>query len=91
MTGTNDTLQLSRALRTRLESLAAQSGLSFSELAEAVLSAHADAQERRQAEAAEDDARWQRYAEDGQTIPFETIRDKLHGLAARAAQKAEPQ
>lgn len=91
MTGPSDTLNLSPALAARLENLAAQSGLSTSELVEAVLIAHADEQERRQAEFAEDDARWQRYVEDGQAIPFETIRNKLHGLAAQAAQKVGPQ
>jgi predicted transcriptional regulator len=91
MTSPTDPLYLSPALKIRLENLAAQSGLSFRDLAEAVLSAHADEQERRQAEFTEDDARWQRYIEDGQAIPFETIRNKLHGLAAQAAQKVEPQ
>ena len=41
-------------------------------------------------ELAEDEDRWQRYLIGGQTIPFQSVRGRLHKLAGEAAQKAEP-
>ena len=82
-------LNLDPDLVVRLTALAARSGLSLAGLAESVLRAHADEQERTLGELAEDEARWQRYLAGGQTIPFERVREKLHRLAAEAARKAE--
>ncbi len=86
-----ENIQIAPDLRVRLMALASRSGVSFSDLAESILRAHADEQERMISELAEDEDRWQRYLAGGQTIPFETVRSHLHGLAAQAAQKAEPQ
>lgn len=90
MTGKNEPLQIAPNLRVRLTALASKSGKSFGDLAESVLRAHADEQERKIIEEAEDEQRWQRYLSEGNTIPFETVRGKLHGLAAEAAGKADP-
>ena len=90
MTNKTTSLNIDPELRSRLTSLAARSGTSFADLAESVLRTHADEQERMMDELAEDEERWQRYVAGGQTIPFETVRSHLHGLAAQAAQ-AEPQ
>jgi len=59
-----------------------------SELAEEVLRAHADEQERLHADLAEDEARWQRYLKTGQTVAAETVRRRLQVLAAEAGKKA---
>ena len=84
-------LSIDPALQSRLEALAARSGVSVTDLALSVLRAHADEQERLIAEFAEDEERWQRYLAGGQTVPFETVRGKLSKLATEAARKAEPQ
>lgn len=89
MAQNDGTLTIDPALRTRLIALASRSGTSFSKLAEAVLRAHADEQERLIDELAEDEERWQRYLAGGETIPFRTVRERLHGLAGEAAKKAE--
>ena len=91
MSEKNNTLQIDPDLRVRLKALASKTGRSFAEFAEEILRSHADEEERRIIERGEDEQRWQRYIAGGQTIPFETVRNKLHGLAAEAAQKAEPQ
>jgi predicted transcriptional regulator len=91
MSEKNNTLQIDPNLRVRLKALASKTGRSFADFAESVLRSHADEEERKILERAEDEQRWQRYLAGGRTIPFETVRNKLHGLAAEAAQKAEPQ
>lgn len=91
MSEKNSTLQIDPDLRVRLKALASKTGRSITDFAESVLRSHADEEERKILERAEDEQRWQRYLAGGRTIPFETVRNKLHGLAAEAAQKAEPQ
>ena len=63
--------------------------MSLTDLAESVLRAHADEQERLIAELAEDEERWQRYLAGGKTVSFEDVRKKLHELAGEAAGKAQ--
>ena len=91
MAGKSDILQIDANLMHRLKTLALRRGLSFTDLAETVLRCHADEEERKLLEQQEDEQRWQRYLSEGHTVPFETVRNKLHGLAAEAAQKADPQ
>jgi len=90
MSRKNETLQIDPDLRVRLKALASRTGRSFADFAESVLRSHADEQERKIIERAEDEQRWQRYLSEGRTIPFEAVRGKLHGLAAEAAGKADP-
>ena len=85
------TLKLDSELQARLAVLASRAGVSVDALAEAVLRAHADEQERLISELAEDEERWQRYIAGGQTVSFEIVRGKLRKLAGEAARKAEPQ
>lgn len=40
-------------------------------------------------EKAEDERRWQRYLETGQTVSLDMIRGKLHTLSDQAAQQVE--
>ena len=80
----NDTVELAPDLKVRL---AARSGQTLPELAEAVLRRHADEQERTVAEYADDEQRWQRYLQTGQSVPFQTVQAKLQGLAAEAARR----
>jgi len=87
----NDTLQIDHDLMVRLRTLASRSGRSFDDLAQGVLRRHADEEERKQLEREEDEKRWRRYLEEGETVPLETVRDRLRRLAAKAAQKAAPQ
>ena len=91
MTERSQTLQIDPNLRIRLKALASKTGRSVSDFAESVLRSHADEEERKVLEKAEDEQRWQKYLAGGKTIPFETVRNNLHGLAVEAAQKAEPQ
>jgi len=83
------TLHISDDLEARLRDIASRSGHTVDELADAVLSAHADAQERGSLEKAEDERRWQRYLETGLTVSLESVRRKLHTLAVDAAGSAE--
>jgi len=82
-----DIVEIDSDLKSRLAALASRSGLSVGELARDILRDHADRQEVLIAEYTEDEARWQRYLETGETIAFETVRAKLQGLAAEAAHK----
>jgi len=83
------TLHISEDLEARLSPIAGQSGHTLDELADAVLRAHADEQERGSLEKAEDERRWQRYLETGQTVSLDTVRRKLHTLADDATGSAE--
>lgn len=91
MSTKNAPLQLTDDLQARLNSLAAKTGRSSDELAEDILREHIERTEREISEAAEDEARWQRYLETGQTVPLDSIRGKLHTLAAQAVRQVEPQ
>jgi hypothetical protein len=88
---TSPPLILDPDLAARLTALAARSGQSLADLAQSVLRAHADEQEKVESELAEDEQRWQRYLAGGQTIAFQSVRGRLQKLAAEAARKAEPQ
>ena len=79
------TVSIDPDLQARLTALASKNGQTVSELAEHVLRGHADQQERLAAEYAEDEERWQRYLETGETIPFDAVRSKLQGMAGKAA------
>lgn len=81
----NDTVHIDPALKARLAALASRSGRTLDELAQSVLRSHADEQERGAAEYAEDEQRWQRYLQSGQSVPFETVRSRLQKLAGEAA------
>ena len=76
-------LDLDADLEARLKTLAERSGVSLSELAQDVLRAHADEQARVDAELAEDERRWQRYRAGGETVPLESVRERLRSLAVR--------
>lgn len=81
----NDTLHIDPALKARLAALANRSGRTLDDLAQSVLRSHADEQERTAAEYAEDEQRWQRYLQTGQSVPFQTVRSRLQKLAGAAA------
>ena len=83
----DDTLELDPDLKARLAALAARSGQTLPELAEAVLRRHADEQERTVAEYANDEQRWQRYLQTGQSVPFQTVQARLRKLAGEAARR----
>lgn len=85
------TLHISGDLEARLGAIARHTGQTIEELADTVLRAHADAQEQGTQEEAEDEHRWQRYLETGQTVSVETVRGKLHALADQAAKAADSQ
>lgn len=89
MTSKDTLLEIDPNLRARLEALASRSGMSLETLAQSVLLAHADEQERLADELAEDEERWQQYLATGQSIPFETVREKLRSLAAAAARQTD--
>ncbi len=83
-------LTLDPDLWARLTVLAARAGVSVRALADTVLRAHADEQERRVDEGAEDEERWQRYLAGGPSIAFESVRRRVRKLVGEAAWKAEP-
>jgi predicted transcriptional regulator len=85
------TLHISSDLEARLDAIARHTGQTVEELADTVLRAHADAQERDTQEEAEDERRWQRYLETGQSVSLDTVRGKLSTLADQAAKSADPQ
>ena len=91
MSEKHDTLYIDADLMVRIKALASKSGRSFADMAESILRSHADKEDRKLLERAEDEKRWQRYLSEGQTVPFETVRHKLRGLASEAAQKVAPQ
>ena len=72
-------------LKIRLVALASRSGLTLDELTQTVLRRHAEEQERIAAEYAEDEKRWQRYLQTGQSVPFQAVRSRLKTLAVEAA------
>ena len=83
----NSTVHIDPALKARLVALASRSGRTLDELAQSVLRSHADEQERSAAERAEDEQRWQRYLQSGQSMPFEAVRSRLQKLAGEAARR----
>jgi predicted transcriptional regulator len=87
----NDTLQIAPDLMVRLEALATKNGRSLADFAAGILQSHAENEECKQIERAEDEQRWQRYLAEGRTVSFETVRNKLRDLTAEAARKANPQ
>ena len=90
MDDNSEALPIDPKLHARLAGLAERMGVSLADLVETVLRAHADEQERLDSELAEDEERWRRYLAAGQTISFDSLRGKLHRLAAEAARKADP-
>ena len=84
-------LKISENLEARLTALARQTGHTLDELATSVLKAHADARERDLLEQTDDERRWQRYLETGQTLSLDRVRKKLHRLADQAARTVESQ
>ena len=72
-------------LKVRLVALASRSGQTLDELTQIVLRRHADEQERIATEYAEDEKRWQRYLQTGQSVPIQVVRSKLQTLAGKAA------
>ena len=91
MSEKNDTLHIDADLMVRIKALASKSGRSFADMAESILRSHADEEDRKLLELADDEQRWQHYLSEGQSVPFATVRHKLRGLAAEAAQKVAPQ
>jgi predicted transcriptional regulator len=79
---------IDRELTERLSVLAEREGSTLSELAETVLRQHAEEAERRAEEFAEDDRRWARYLDTGESISLEDMRAKLQALAEEAGRKA---
>lgn len=84
-------LHIAEDLEARLSILASKDGHTLEELADSILREHADSQERAIIEKTEDERRWQRYLESGQTISLDTVRGKLHTLAQQAAFQSESQ
>lgn len=81
-------LAIDRELSERLSVIAEREGSTLSELAETVLRQHAEEAERLADEFAEDDRRWARYLETGESISLEDMRAKLQALAGEAVRKA---
>ncbi len=81
-------LAIDSELSERLSVIAEREGSTLSELAEAVLRQHAEEAERLAEEFAEDDRRWARYLETGESISLEDMRNKLKALADEAGRKA---
>jgi predicted transcriptional regulator len=82
------TVSIDGDLKKRLAAIAEREGATVSELAESVLRLHADDVERQEAEFAEDDRRWARYLETGESISLEDMKVKLRALADEAGRKA---
>lgn len=87
------TLYISSDLEARLGEIAQHTGQTVDELADTVLRAHADAQERDRdsQEEAEDERRWQRYLATGQSVSLEEVRSKLRARTDEAAKALEQQ
>lgn len=83
------TVTIAEDVKVRLQALAGRDGHSVDEMADMVLRSYVDAEERAAIDRAEDDRRWQKYKDSGETIPVEAFRKKLHALAAQAAAKQE--
>ena len=81
-------LAIDRELIERLSAIADREGSTLSELAESVLRQHAEEAERVAEEFAEDDRRWAKYLETGESISLEDMRAKLQALADEAGRKA---
>ena len=81
-------LAIDSELSERLSVIAEREGSTLSELAETVLRQHAEEAERLAEEFAEDDRRWARYLETGESISLEDMRVKLKDLADEAGRKA---
>lgn len=84
---TKEHLVIDRDLSERLSVIAEREGSTLSELAEAVLRLHAEEAERMAEEFAEDDRRWARYLETGESISLEDILVELDTLADEARRK----
>lgn len=72
-------------LSARLATLAARSGRTLDELAQAILRDHADTAERGAEEHADDERRWQRYLQTGECVSSEAVQSRLRQLADDAA------
>lgn len=84
-------LHIASDLHDRLEALAERQGISLEALAERVLAAHAEAEERALGEEVDDEARWQRYLESGEALPFDAVRRRVRDLARQAAGPPKPE
>jgi len=91
MSDRQKTVALDADLEARLGALASRSGQSVQDLAADILRTHAEEQELRATEEADDEVRWQRYLATGQSVSFDTVRGKLRRLASEAAVKADTQ
>ncbi len=80
-------LAIDSELSERLSVIAAREGSTLTELAETVLRQHAEEAERLAEEFAEDDRRWARYLETGESISLEEILSDLDALADEARRK----
>ncbi|WP_165218138.1 hypothetical protein [Affinirhizobium pseudoryzae] len=85
---TKETVSIDGDLKKRLAVIAEREGSTVSELAEGVLRLHAEDVERQEAEFAEDDRRWARYLETGESISLEDMKTELRALADEAGRKA---
>ncbi|MCO5732101.1 hypothetical protein [Rhizobium sp. SSA_523] len=85
---TKETVSIDGDLKKRLAVIAERDGSTVSELAESILRLHADDVERQEAEFAEDDRRWARYLETGESIAFDDFMAELQSLADEAGRKA---
>lgn len=83
-----ETVSIDRDLKQRLAAIAEREGATVSELAENVLRLHAEEAERGEAELAEDERRWAKYVETGESITFEDFMLELDALAEEASRKA---
>lgn len=80
-------LAIDRELSERLSVIAERERSTLSELAENVLRQHAEEAERLAEEFAEDDRRWARYIETGESISLGDILVELDTLADEARRK----
>lgn len=85
---TKETVSIDGDLKKRLAVIAEREGSTVSELAEGVLRLHAEDVERQEAEFAEDDRRWAKYLETGESISGEDMKAKFQALADEAGRKA---
>jgi predicted transcriptional regulator len=80
-------LAIDSELIERLSAIAEREGSTLPELAESVLRQHAEEAERLAEEFAEDDRRWAKYLETGESISLEDILIDLDALADEARRK----
>ena len=84
-----DRIDIDDSLTQRLAAIAKDQGITASDLANDVLRSFTEEIEETIAsvDTAEDERRWQKYLETGESVSMEEFRAELHELAAKSAAK----